>query len=134
MNLFQKWILGKELVERIQLKRDPAIHTAIKYLVQNGRLVTPADNKQNYIQEGYNKNAIVYAVLNKILNKAVLPEWGLYKVVDEKKYKQAEKLLLTKDLNFKQIKKALLVDNDKENHLILLTNLSNKPSTYKQAV
>jgi len=36
--------------------------------------------------------------------------------------------------DFHEIEKALLVDNDKENHLILLTNLSNKPSTYKQAV
>ena len=36
--------------------------------------------------------------------------------------------------DFHKIKKALLVNNDKENHLILLTNLSNKPSTYKQAI
>ena len=36
--------------------------------------------------------------------------------------------------DFHEIEKALLVDNDKENHLILLTNLSNKPSTYKQTV
>src|SRR6188768_2947692 len=106
MNLFQKWILGKELVERIQLKRDPAIHTAIKYLVQNGRLVTPADNKQNYILEGYNKNAIVYAVLNKILNKAVLPEWGLYKVVDETKLKESNRLMSRKDITYKDIKRA----------------------------
>src|SRR6188768_754888 len=106
MNLFQKWILGKELVERIQLKRDPAIHTAIKYLVQNGRLVTPADNKQNYINEGYNKNAIVYSVLNKILNKAVLPEWGLYKVVDETKLKESNRLMSRKDITFKDLKKA----------------------------
>ena len=33
--------------------------------------------------------------------------------------------------DFHKIEKALLVDNDKENHLILLTNLSNKPSIYK---
>jgi len=36
--------------------------------------------------------------------------------------------------DFHKIEKALLVDDNKENHLILLTNLSNKPSTYKQAV
>ena len=33
--------------------------------------------------------------------------------------------------DFYEIEKALLVDDDKENHLILLTNLSNKPSIYK---
>jgi len=33
--------------------------------------------------------------------------------------------------DFYKIEKALLVNDNKENHLILLTNLSNKPSTYK---
>ena len=108
MNLIQKWILGKELTDKIQLRyNNPAIHQAVRYLIQNGRLITPTDNKQAYITEGYNKNAIVYSVINKILNKAVLPEWGLYKVVDEKKYKEAEKLLQVKDLDFRSVKKAL---------------------------
>jgi len=34
--------------------------------------------------------------------------------------------------DFKQIEKALLVDNyDKENNIVLLTNLNDEPSTYK---
>ena len=33
--------------------------------------------------------------------------------------------------DFYKIEKALLVNDNKENYLILLTNLSNKPSTYK---
>ena len=34
--------------------------------------------------------------------------------------------------DFKQIEKALLVDNyNRENNIILLTNLNDKPSTYK---
>ena len=36
--------------------------------------------------------------------------------------------------DFHEIGKALLVNDDKENYLILLTNLSNKPSIYKQVV
>jgi len=107
MNLLQKWILGKDLVEQIQLKYiNPAVHQSIRYLIQNGRLVTPTDNKQTYITEGYNKNDIVYSVINKILNKAVLPEWGLYKVVDEKKLKESERLMLQKHVSFKDIKRA----------------------------
>jgi len=85
---------------------NPAIHQSIRYLVQNGRLVTPTDNKQSYLTEGYNKNALVYSVINKILNKAVLPEWGLYKVVDEKKLKESERLMLQKHVSFKDIKRA----------------------------
>ncbi len=104
MNLIQKWILGKDLINQLEKK---AYQSGIRYILQNGRLVTPTDNKQTYITEGYNKNDIVYSVINKILNKAVLPEWGLYKVVDEKKYKEAEKLLLIKDLDFRRLKKAL---------------------------
>lgn len=107
MNLFQKLILGKDLYKQIQLKyANPAIHQSIRYLVQNGRLVTPSDNKQTYITEGYNKNALIYSVINKILNKAVLPEWGLYKVVDEKKLKESERLMLQKHVSFKDIKRA----------------------------
>ena len=37
--------------------------------------------------------------------------------------------------DFKQIEKALLVDDyDGENNIVLLTNLNDEPSTYKQAV
>ena len=108
MNLLTKIILGKKTVNLLnELKyRDPAIHSAIKYLVQNGRLVTPADNKLNYINEGYNKNAIVYSVINMILDKVVLPEWGLYKVVKEDYLKEYQRLMQQKNISFKDLKKA----------------------------
>ncbi len=103
MNLIQKWLYGNVIKE---VKRA-SFQMNTRFQLINGRLVTPADNKKNYIDEGYNKNAIVYSVINKILNKAILPEWGLYKVVDESKYKKAERMLLRKDLTFKEVKKAL---------------------------
>src|SRR6187549_2151563 len=103
MNLIQKWLYGNVIKE---VKRS-SFQMNTRFQLINGRLVTPADNKKTYIDDGYNKNAIVYAVINKILNKAILPEWGLYKVVDEVKYKKAEKLLLRKDLTFKEVKTAL---------------------------
>src|SRR6187549_1327529 len=110
MNLLQKWILGQKLVNQInELKfiSDPAIHHAIRYKVgTDGKIVNPVDNKSVYINEGYNKNDIVYSVINKILNKAVLPEWGLYKVVDEVKLKESQRLMLQKHVSFKDIKKA----------------------------
>lgn len=103
MNLIQKWILGKDLINQLETK---AYQSGIRYILQNGRLVTPTDNKTTYITEGYNKNDIVYSVINKILNKAVLPEWGLYKVVDEMKLKESERLMLQKHVSFKDIKRA----------------------------
>src|SRR5688572_24569372 len=111
MNLLQKWILGDKLVKQLnELKFianiDPAIHHAIRHVVNNGRLVSPADNKTTYIHEGYNKNDIVYSVINIILDKVVLPEWMLYKVVDESKLKESQRLMSQKTISYKDIKKA----------------------------
>ncbi len=107
MNLIQKWILGKELTNQInQLKAGPIYQPGTRYTLLNGRIVTPADDKSSYITEGYNKNDIIYSVINKILNKADLPEWGLYKVVDQDKLKKAEKIFSNKLSSFKDLKKA----------------------------
>ena len=102
MNLIQKWLYGNVIKE---VKRA-SYQMNTRYQFINGRLVTPADNKKNYIDEGYNKNAIVYAVINKILNKAVLPEWGLYKVINEEKLKESNRIMARKDITYKDIKKA----------------------------
>ncbi len=133
MNYLQKLILGKGLTKQLQefqLKYTAAnFQIGTRYAIINGRIVTPADNKQAYITDGYNKNAIVYSVINKILNKAVLPEWGLYKIVDEKKYKEAEKLLLIKDLDFRNLKKALQL---KAEAVEPLTKFDNKAGKLKE--
>jgi HK97 family phage portal protein len=104
MNLLQKWILGKELINRINEVK--AYQTGQRYVIQNGRLVTPADNKQSYITEGYDKNDIIYSVINLILDKVVLPEWGLYKVVKESSLKEYQRLMSQKNISFKDLKRA----------------------------
>lgn len=104
MNLFQKWILGKKLVQELELK---AFQVGQRYLVRNGRLVTPVDNKDTYITEGYNKNDIIYSVINLILDKVCLPDWQLFKVVDESKLKESHRLLATKNISVKDYKRAL---------------------------
>ena len=103
MNLLQKWILGKKLVGELEQK---ALSVGARYVIRNGRLVTPADDKSTYITEGYNKNDIIYSVINLILDKVVLPEWGLYKVVDESKLKESQRLMSFKNISGKDLKKA----------------------------
>ncbi len=111
MNFLQKWILGKELVKQIEEKAF-SYHPNSVYSISNGRLITPTDNKNSYITQGYNINDIVYSVVNMILDKVRLPEWSLYKVVDESSLKKANKILSRKDLTVKQYKEALKLKTD----------------------
>src|SRR6185436_15659554 len=101
MNWLQRLILGKDLTNRLDQKAEN-----IRFEVQNGRLVMPADNKETYICEGYNVNDIIYSVINLILDKVRLPEWNIYKVVDEKALKQRNKLLLKGELTPGEVKQV----------------------------
>lgn len=103
MNKLQKWILGKELVSQLQ----KGLQTGVRYEVRNGQIVMPVDNKQTFIDKGYSINDIVYAIVNIILDKVRLPEWGLYKVVDESSLKKFNSLMKKTDLSAKDYKKAL---------------------------
>jgi HK97 family phage portal protein len=104
MNWLQKIILGKKLSE--QLEQKAYVEMNIRYAIRNGRLITPSDKKETYIKEGYNKNDIVFSVINLILDKVVLPEWGLYKVVDETKLKQYQRLMSLKTISNQQLRQA----------------------------
>ncbi len=74
--------------------------------VVNGSLITPTDNKEAYICDGYTYNDIIYSIINLILDKVRLPEWNQYKVVDESSLKSYIGLMKRKDLSFEDIKKA----------------------------
>ena len=115
MNKIQRWILGKELANRIeQLK-------SARFEVRNGRIIVPSDNKTTYIKDGYSVNDIVYSIINIILDKVRLPEWGLFKVVDEQKLRQYHTTFKNKDISPKQYKQALRL---KEQSLEPITNLN----------
>jgi len=58
-----------------------------------GQLVPYKHDKLTYIERGYAYNDIVYSVIKKIVEKAVIPTWGAYKVVDEKDYLLAQSIL-----------------------------------------
>lgn len=109
MNLFRRIILGKDLASKIdQLEQKGTIYQpGIRYLIQQGKIVTPADNKLSYIQEGYNKNDIIYAVVNIVLDKVRLPEWSLYKVVEESSLKKYQRIMSRKNITGKDYKEAM---------------------------
>lgn len=45
-----------------------------------------ADHKQRYVREGFASNDIIYAIINTILKKIKVSQWGWYTVEDEKAY------------------------------------------------
>lgn len=107
MNLIRRWLLGKELVQQIEQKA--LFKPGVRYEFQNGLIVTPADNKLSYVDNGYNVNDIIYSVVNIVLDKVRLPEWSLFKVVDESSLKQYSAMMRRKDLTGKDWKKAQML-------------------------
>lgn len=114
MNKLQRWILGKELVEKINsIETKRAIYQpGVRYVFDNGRIVSPADNKTEYIRSGYTINDIVYAVVNLILDKVRLPYWNINRIVDQSSLKKYEALMARKNLSGKDWKKALQYKED----------------------
>lgn len=70
----------------------PAANDRARMVLRNiGGAITPyVDNKPKYISKGYNYNDLIYMVIKRIVDKAILAPWAVYKVVDEKAYKQAK--------------------------------------------
>jgi HK97 family phage portal protein len=110
MNFLQRWILGKELIDRInnfEVKRTDVFPYGQRFMIDNGKIVVAADNKQQYLTEGYNRNEIIYSIVSMVADKVRLPEWRLYKVVDEQKLFESRRILSNKWMDGKDYKKAL---------------------------
>jgi HK97 family phage portal protein len=104
MNFLQRWILGKELAQKIE---KAYYQPGVRYEVRDGIIVTPRDDKRAYITDAYSINDIVYSIVNMVMDKVRLPEWGLYKVVNESSLKQYKSLMRNKNLSQKQYKRAM---------------------------
>jgi HK97 family phage portal protein len=90
----------KSLKDRIEQK---ALNGQ-QYIIDRGQLVSLSDNGSTYINGAYNVNDIVYSIINIILDKVRLPQWGLYEVDDESSLKsyygyQSKKSLSAKEYN-----------------------------------
>jgi HK97 family phage portal protein len=109
MNLIQKWILGKDLVDRINSfeVKHTTFQPGQRYMIDHGKIVVAADNKTQYIESGYSINELVYSVINLVTDKVRLPEWRIYKVVDEQKLFDSNRILSNKWMTGKEYKTAL---------------------------
>jgi HK97 family phage portal protein len=77
------------------------------YQMVGGTFVGIADNRTNYIRDGYQVNDILYSTITLITDKVKLPDWSTYKVVDEAAFKSYEGLMRKKDLSTEDYKKAM---------------------------
>ena len=77
------------------------------YNVVGGTFVGIADNRTNYIRDGYQVNDILYSTIKLITDKVSLPEWTTYKVVDEASFKSYQGLMRKKDISTEDYKKAM---------------------------
>lgn len=109
MNWLQRTILGKELINRInsfEVKRT-SIPMNQRFIIDQGKIVVAADNKTQYIESGYSINELVYSVINLVTDKVRLPEWRIYKVVNEQKLFESNRILSNKWMTGKEYKNAL---------------------------
>lgn len=107
MNKLRKLLMGKEAVQALEkMKLQEKANTPssggmsmfsplqvdTRYNFVNGRIIAPADKKQAYILKGYIFNDIVYGGINLVTDKVRLPDWNLFKVVDEQKAAKVRRL------------------------------------------
>ena len=76
------------------------------YSMMNGTFVGIADNRSNYILDGYQVNDVIYSVVSVITDKVRMPDWGVYKVVDEKAMNTYLGLMRKKNLTTEDYKLA----------------------------
>lgn len=102
-----------KLSERLNQKSIPINsfprygNSNVPYQVINGRIVSYADSKANFVDKGYTLNDMIYAVINIVLDKVRVPQWGVYKVVDEEALKQYKGMMSRKDLYGNDYRRAM---------------------------
>lgn len=75
--------LGKAVSPGLVQRTDTNL-PAFRFI--GGDLVPYKTDKLSYIEKGYEKNDLVYSIVNLILEKAVQAPFAFYKIVDEQKY------------------------------------------------
>ena len=69
------------------------------YSLINGQYVGINDNKQSYITNGYEANDIIYSIVTLITDKCSMPEWDVYKVVDDESFTKYRAIMAHKDVS-----------------------------------
>jgi HK97 family phage portal protein len=71
--------------------------------IVQGQIISPSDNKQAYLTDGYLSNDIIYSIISLISDKIRLPEWAQYEIVDENKFKEYKAEFHKKEVNAKKL-------------------------------
>ena len=77
------------------------------YSIINGQYVGINDNKQSYITNGYEANDIIYSIVTLITDKCSMPEWDVYKVVDDDSFTKYRAIMAHKDVSVEDYRKAI---------------------------
>lgn len=99
-------ILQKAAIKLFRLEKAAGFSTNQSYEILNGQIISSADNKQNYLNKGFNINDTIYSIVRLIVDKVRVAPWGVYKVVDEPALKQYQSLISKKNLSGSDFIKA----------------------------
>lgn len=111
----------KILFGKKALTRNGSMFPSYQFI--NGQFVSIDDNRRSYITDGLNLNDVIYSIHSLITEKAKLPEWAVYKVTDQKKFKRYQSLSRKKGLTGEDYK-TLLRLKDESLELIEVPKLS----------
>lgn len=84
-------LMGRKSYQPNWASMTPSVNNTARLVARtlNGTIVPYTDNKETYVNKGYNYNDIVYTVVKMIVDKACIAPWAVYKVVDDKAYQKA---------------------------------------------
>ncbi len=83
-------LLGKDITQKAA---DPFPPAEVRFVDGKPTIISSPDNKAGYIRHGYVANAMVYAIISAITDKARIAPWGVYKIRDDIALKQYKTLL-----------------------------------------
>lgn len=70
------------------------------YSFVNGKITWISDNVENYINDGYSANDIIYSIVSITTEKIRVAPWNAYKIKDEGALKQYRSEMRKKDFNY----------------------------------
>jgi len=106
----------------------------------NGQIISPADNKEAYLNDGYLVNDVIYSIVSLIADKVRLANWGQYEIVDESSLKQYHSLLRRKDLSYSdfieadKLKKKAMQLTEGDQRLAKILEWANEDETFSDFV
>lgn len=118
---------AKALVPVVRGNADTYLAQNLPYTIGAAATMYPADNGETYINKGYRRNAIVYAIVSKCAKKFAQVPWYHYKIkYNERKTWQEYEALTKEGLNQKSLVEARKMRTKAVDQVIVDSALSKK--------